>query len=467
MKARGGEISAPLVELLESRLGINLATLGQGGVERALQSRMTALNIASMTEYAARLQNDGREWQALVDLLMVTETCFFRYPDAFVHLGRLAVRYRNQAPPRPVFRVLSAPCATGEEACSIALCLIAAGMAPEEFIVDAVDISCGALDRARQGVYDLSALNRAPSLAGSPYLHRRGNRLEMDAALMERIRYRHADLLSDTFAPEGAPYPVIFCRNMMIYLYPEARLRAGRALARFLTAAGRMFVGHAEPDLFREAGFAADHAMNGAFALKKSGDTDRRQRGFLIRSPLSAPVEPPALSFRPAAPGYGLEDDAAMEPTFDQIFDPSSIHAPDPASEPIPDQVPSYAPSDSFSPAASAGRLTNGDAAGEMAIARRLADEGKLDQALSRLKDLVEVRPAWADAWFLKGLIYESRKDARRAESCFSRAVYLNPEHLEGLRHLAALAETRGDCVRADALRRRIQRIRERNKNES
>jgi chemotaxis protein methyltransferase WspC len=63
-----------------------------------------------------------------------------------------------------------------------------------------------------------------------------------------------------------------------------------------------------------------------------------------------------------------------------------------------------------------------------------------------------------APACVLLGLIYQAVGNLDQAEHCFGRAVYLRPDHYEGLIHLAFLLERRGDTARAAILRQRAQR---------
>jgi chemotaxis protein methyltransferase WspC len=78
--------------------------------------------------------------------VIVPETWFFRYP--------------NPSPPWPDWpavaselagarlRILSLPCASGEEPYSIAMALLDAGLPEQSFQIDALDISPAMLERA-------------------------------------------------------------------------------------------------------------------------------------------------------------------------------------------------------------------------------------------------------------------------------------------------------------------------------
>jgi chemotaxis protein methyltransferase WspC len=62
-----------------------------------------------------------------------------------------------------------------------------------------------------------------------------------------------------------------------------------------------------------------------------------------------------------------------------------------------------------------------------------------------------------AQAYVLLGLIRQAAGNAAQAEHCYGRALYLQPDHYEGLIHLALLLEHRGETAMATVLRQRAQ----------
>ena len=69
-----------------------------------------------------------------------------------------------------------------------------------------------------------------------------------------------------------------------------------------------------------------------------------------------------------------------------------------------------------------------------------------------------EPRGPRAAAYYLMGVIHQSRGNRSRGEACFHKAVYLDPAHDEALLALALSAERRGDAAAAAAFRRRAER---------
>jgi chemotaxis protein methyltransferase WspC len=63
-----------------------------------------------------------------------------------------------------------------------------------------------------------------------------------------------------------------------------------------------------------------------------------------------------------------------------------------------------------------------------------------------------------AELLALLGTTYAALADEARAESCYRRALYLDPSHSEALLHLALILDRRGDSGGANRLRMRARR---------
>ena len=94
--------------------------------------------------------------------------------------------------------------------------------------------------------------------------------------------------------------------------------------------------------------------------------------------------------------------------------------------------------------------------------ARSLADQGRLDEALRRCDDHLRTAGPAAEAFCLRGILFQARSEFDRAEDDFLRALVLDEGHEEALVHLALLSERRGDPVRAAGFRRRLAAVRSR-----
>ena len=147
---------------------------------------------------------------------------------------------------RPPLRVLSLPCAGGEEPYSIAMTMRNIGLPVHRFQIDAVDISAQRLAMARRGVYSANAF-RGPDLSfQSRYFHKSAQGYELDSSIRSTVRFVQASVLDPRLLEGSSPYNIVFCRNLLIYLGIPARLCLLTAIERLLTADGLLLIGHAD-----------------------------------------------------------------------------------------------------------------------------------------------------------------------------------------------------------------------------
>jgi chemotaxis protein methyltransferase WspC len=428
--------------------GISAATLGAHTFERAVWDRVHATQAAAPQvdlELYWQLLNASRdERQALVELIVVPETWFFRDREAFVALAQLA-NERLVRDPAHVLRLLSAPCSSGEEPYSIAMALFDAGIGPERFSIDAVDISGRALDIARRGVYGRNSF-RGRSLE----FRERHFTVDASGAASGDVRYRLSERVRDTVRfiqanlfdaphPADARFDFILCRNVLIYFDRDAQDRAIRLLDARLAQDGMLFVGPAETGLMMR------HAFNPAriplaFAFTRAPADDARPPGQMpIASAVAvAPIKPLA----PIAPIPPIPPVRPVPPVWRPFAPPASRAV-------APDRDTTHAAS------ATDARVTR---EALLADASRLADEGRLDQAERVANQCVNLHGPDASAFHLLGLIMDARGRGADAGDYYRKALYLEPNHYEALTHLAALLEMTGDKAGAERLTRRAER---------
>jgi chemotaxis protein methyltransferase WspC len=232
-----------IADILKESIGLDVVSVGWSTLERAVTSRMSATSVSDVSTYEQCVRASRAELQALIEAIVVPETWFFRDREAFAVLVRTMLERRTTQASR--VRVLSVPSSTGEEPYSIAMALLDAGLAPEAFQVDAIDVSGEAIARATTGRYGRNSF-RGRDLA---YRARHFEPVESDYRVSSQVRnqvtFRQgslfaADVLSDSI------YDAIFCRNLLIYFDRATQDRAVRTLRRRLTSDGLLFVAPSE-----------------------------------------------------------------------------------------------------------------------------------------------------------------------------------------------------------------------------
>src|SRR5437660_11784481 len=131
-------------KMLREKMGLDAASVGSGSIQRLIRLRMKGLGVSDATAYRQLLTRSRAEWDELVEAVVVTETWFFRDPEAF----GVVVEAAQATGPGSILRVLTVPCSSGEEPYSLAIALRDADVPAERVKIDAVDISARALARA-------------------------------------------------------------------------------------------------------------------------------------------------------------------------------------------------------------------------------------------------------------------------------------------------------------------------------
>jgi chemotaxis protein methyltransferase CheR len=143
--------------------------------------------------------------------------------------------------------IWSAPCSTGEEPYSILITLLEElGMPPRpEVHIRAVDISSRALASAKQGRYPKTRLQGLAEPVIKKYFSPIGGDVfEVRPELRKMVEFARVNLIEPLV--ESRRYPVIFCRNMMIYFDKPTQERVVRQLAACIEPGGYLFIGHSE-----------------------------------------------------------------------------------------------------------------------------------------------------------------------------------------------------------------------------
>jgi chemotaxis protein methyltransferase WspC len=412
---------APVERWLQEHAGLEASTLGAGVVARAARDRIEALRCRTVEDYLARLTTSEEERHILIERVVVPETWFFRDRPALDALARHVVETWGPAHPGAVFRVLSVPCSTGEEAYSLVLALALAGWPLTHLRVEAVDISRENLRRAAAGVYGRNSFRGDDLAFRESFFQRERDAWRVHDLVRAPVRFEQGNLLAPEFAAGRAPYDAIFCRNLLIYFDRATQRRAVRALERLLAPGAWIAVGPAEPVLLFDHGFEALRVPS-AFLLRK------------------APKTPPRPPVAPAPRAASPERKATTPP-----LPPPSASARKTAAAPL---APPLAAREK--PRAPADTLPG---------LRALADAGKLREARERGEALLAQGGATAELLCLLAVLAEAAGDETRAGELYRKALYLDPQHAEALAHLALLAEKHGDTRAAQQLRRRARRL--------
>ena len=231
---------------LNERTGIQLKDGKQAMVMGRLEKRLRMHNIQSYSEYFRSLAKPGNEIELrlAVDLLTTNETYFFREPQHFEFLcGQILPNHSRSKP----LRIWSAACSSGEEAYTLGL-LLAEYFPSNNWEIIGTDISTRMVEKARDGLYDLSAAENIPSRLLKKYCLKGVDEYDgfllIDPAIRKRITFEHANLIGEL--PDLGMFDIIFLRNVMIYFEQDTKQRVLDRVHRFLSPGGTFIISHTE-----------------------------------------------------------------------------------------------------------------------------------------------------------------------------------------------------------------------------
>jgi len=243
-------------KLVYHEAGIWLSPAKQSLLVGRLARRLRELGERSFLSYLRRVRADEAERRRMLEALCTHETHFFREPRHFAFLEREVLpvwRARGdtgRGAGRRV-RVWSAGCSSGEEPFSLAMCLRHHLPAHEGWQLDilATDLSTRILDKARQALWPVEkAAEIPPAYLRASMLRGVGSqegKMKAGPALRALVRFQQLNLNASRL-DLGAPFDLIFCRNVLIYFDTASKARAVERLLSALAPQGTLFLGHAE-----------------------------------------------------------------------------------------------------------------------------------------------------------------------------------------------------------------------------
>jgi chemotaxis protein methyltransferase CheR len=216
-------------------------------VSTRLARNMRDLGIVSFDDYYRHVTEDqsGASLAEMIDVLTTNHTSFAREPAHFEFLrSRILPGLRD----RTRINIWSAACSTGEEPFSIAFTLADEGVPFHQLEILATDISTRVLETARKGVYPVERVEGIPVTQTKKYLVRGTGAWEDWYLVRKEVRgsidFQQLNLMGKV---DGVGvFPVIFCRNVMIYFARNIQQALVNRLAEHLEPGGHLFIGHSE-----------------------------------------------------------------------------------------------------------------------------------------------------------------------------------------------------------------------------
>jgi len=243
-------------KLLNAASGVDFTFYKKSTIKRRVARRMALHKIERLSAYVKYLESHREELDALYQDILIHVTSFFREPEVFrAFQAKILPRIFSGKPAGDPFRVWIAGCSTGEEAYSLAICLleVLAGRADTTPVqVFGTDVSEEAVEKARLGIYPMDALSHVSPGRLRRFFTKTDGHYQIKSNVRDLCVFARHDLTKD---PPFSRLDLISCRNVLIYLEPVLQKRILASFHYALKNTGYLLLGKSEtlggfPDLF-------------------------------------------------------------------------------------------------------------------------------------------------------------------------------------------------------------------------
>ncbi|MFH2047718.1 MAG: chemotaxis protein CheB [Pseudomonadota bacterium] len=235
--------------LLRAQTGHDFSRYKPNSINRRIERRMALHQIETLDRYVKYLQKNPDEVEALFRDLLIGVTNFFRDPEAFDVLEKMAIpKLFAGKPADSMVRIWTPGCSTGEEAFSIAILLqehMETLKQNYKLQIFATDIDSNAISTARAGLYPSSiAADIAPERLARFFLPEPGGTTyRIKKGIRDILVFSEQDLIKD---PPFSKLDLISCRNLMIYLNGDLQKKLIPLFHYALKQDGMLFLGTSE-----------------------------------------------------------------------------------------------------------------------------------------------------------------------------------------------------------------------------
>lgn len=248
-KERSPNFLPEIIDLLRSKTTHDFTLYKRGTLKRRIERRMSLakIKIDDMGLYLDLLRGDESELRLLAQDLLINVTAFFRDQQVFDMLADKIIPdlVSGQISENPI-RVWIAGCSTGEEAYSFAMLFreqITASKNNVKLQIFASDVDPDAIETAREGYYPTTIEADVTPARLSRFFSKEERGYRVSPELRAAVVFTVHDVLVD---PPFSRLDLVSCRNLLIYLQPEAQTKAISVFHFALRKNGILLLGSSE-----------------------------------------------------------------------------------------------------------------------------------------------------------------------------------------------------------------------------
>jgi two-component system CheB/CheR fusion protein len=236
-----------VLNLLRTATGVDFTLYKPGTLQRRILRRMALHKAETVAQYVRLLRENRAELKALFHDILISVTGFFRENATFDALKKTVfpALFEKRSAEAPV-RVWVAGCSTGEEAYSLAICLLEYMRESDVEVpvqIFGTDLSEPALERARAGIYPESIATDVSPERLRRFFTRVDGQYQISRPVRDMCIFAQQNLTKD---PPFSKLDLITCRNVLIYLGPPLQAKVMRLFHYALKPSGYLVLGLSE-----------------------------------------------------------------------------------------------------------------------------------------------------------------------------------------------------------------------------
>ncbi|GGF21643.1 CheR family methyltransferase [Hymenobacter cavernae] len=237
-----------ILTLIRSQTGHDFTLYKRNTVLRRIERRMNSHQIKSFPSYVRYLQENPHEVEQLFRELLIGVTKFFRDPEAFESLKTHLRPLLQSKPNDSIIRVWAPGCSTGEEAYTLAMCLLECldDVDPGKYLkvqIFATDISAESIDFARLGIYPENITADVSPQRLQRFFHLNNGQYQIRKEVRDLVVFALHNINRD------APFTkldLLCCRNLLIYFSADLQKNLLPIFHYALNPEGLLFLGPSE-----------------------------------------------------------------------------------------------------------------------------------------------------------------------------------------------------------------------------
>ena len=457
--------------LIAGRLGLHYEDGKLDYLADVIRQRMgKAGSAGSYVERLASSPGATDELRGLAEQLTVNETFFFRNADHFQALAAVALPARILAKSvEKRLRILSAGCASGEEAYSLAAMVREAipDLKSWDVKIIGIDVNPAMIAKAAEARYSAWSLRATSEEARRRYFRPDGRDFVLDPDIRKMVTFEERNLIEeDPLFWRPLTYDLVFCRNVLMYFTPERIQQVVHRITRAMLPGGFLFLGHAETlrGLSQEFHLCHTHETF-YYRLREASDAP------VVTTLESAPWRDRGAAVLPAV----LESTASWVDAIQQASERIATLTngrPRPAGRDTANATPARAPhpvttrtwdlglvleamrqerfADALTIICSLPPDSYQDRDALLLRAVLLTNNGRLDESEDACRRLLALDEFNAGARYLMALCREHAADTAGAIEHEQTAIYLDPGFAMPHLHLGLMAKRSGDQATAE-----------------